>query len=63
MEAKFYLDSKADFDLYDEFLMKQNRYSMLKIVNPVEMNELLEKNKNYAMKTFNYYKELAKEDE
>ena len=62
-EAKFYLDSKADFNLYDEFLMKQNRYSMLKVVNPVEMDELLQKNKTHAIKTYEYYKSLVKEDE
>ena len=62
IEAKFYLDSKADFNLYDEFLMKQNRYSMLKVVNPVEMGELLQKNKDYAIKTYEYYKSLVKEE-
>ena len=61
-EEGFYLDSKADFDLYEEFLMKQNRYAMLKVVNPIEMNELLQKNKDYAIKTYNYYKSLAKEE-
>ncbi len=61
-ENKFYLDSKADFNLYEEFLLKQNRYSMLKIVNPIEMNELLLKNKEYAVKTYEYYKTLVKEE-
>ena len=61
-EAKFYLDSKADFNLYDEFLMKQNRYSMLKVINPVEMDELLEKNKNHAMKTYAYYESLVEKE-
>jgi len=61
-ESKFYLDSKADFNLYEDFLMKQNRYSMLKIINPVEMNELLQKNKNYAIRTYEYYKSLVKEE-
>ena len=60
-EDKFYLDSKADFSLYEDFLLKQNRYSMLKIINPVEMNDLLLKNKEHAEKTYEYYKSLAKE--
>ena len=60
-EEKFYLDSKADFDLYEEFLLKQNRYSMLKIINPIEMNDLLLKNKEHALKTYEYYKSLVKE--
>ncbi len=62
-ESKFYLDSKADFNLYEEFLMKQNRYSMLKTVNPKEMDKLIGKNKDYAYKTYEYYKSLVKEDE
>ena len=61
-ENKFYLDSKANFDLYDEFLLKQNRYSMLKIINPVEMNDLLLKNKEYAMNSYDYYESLVKKD-
>ena len=61
-ENKFYLDSKANFDLYEEFLLKQNRYSMLKIINPVEMNDLLLKNKEYAMNSYNYYESLVKKD-
>ena len=60
-EDKFYLDSKADFSLYEDFLLKQNRYSMLKIINPVEMNDLLLKNKEHAEKTYEYYKSLVKE--
>ena len=61
-ENKFYLDSKANFDLYEEFLLKQNRYSMLKIINPVEMNDLLLKNKEYAMNSYNYYESLVKKN-
>ena len=60
-EDKFYLDSKADFSLYEDFLLKQNRYSMLKIINPIEMNDLLLKNKEHAEKTYEYYKSLVKE--
>ena len=60
-EDKFYLDSKADFSLYEEFLLKQNRYSMLKIINPIEMNDLILKNKEHAEKTYEYYKSLVKE--
>lgn len=58
----FTLDSKTvDFDLYDEFLNSQIRYSMLKAVNPDNALELLKVNKDNAIKTFDYYKKLSEE--
>ena len=48
----------GNFDLYDEFLSMQNRYSMLKKVNEDHYKELLESNKNNAISRYNYYKEL-----
>ena len=33
---------------------------MLKIINPIEMNDLLLKNKEHAEKTYEYYKSLVK---
>ena len=58
--GQFTLDSKnPDFDLYDEFLNKQSRYTMLKAVNPEKAKELLEENKENAIKRFEYYQNLS----
>lgn len=55
------LDSKnIDFDLYEEFLNKQTRYSMLKTVNPKKAEKMLKINKMAAMERFNFYNDLAK---
>lgn len=62
LEKKFYLDSKQpDFDLYEEFLLSQTRYAMLKHINPKEADYLLEENKQYAIDRFKYYKLLSME--
>lgn len=59
-EGKLYLDSKTpDFSMYDEFLSSENRYVNLKRVNPENALELLEEQKNNAMKRFNYYKKIS----
>ena len=64
LEEKFYLDSKnVDFDLYEEFLNKQTRYSMLKKINPKYADELLKQNKDNAIKRYEYYKSLAEKKE
>ena len=61
-EEKFYLDSKnVNFDLYEEFLETQNRYRMLKVVNKEHANELLESNKQEAIKRYQYYQSLGEE--
>ena len=52
------LDCNPNFDLYDEFLNSQTRYSMLKTVNPKKADELLKLNKNQAIKRFEYYKKM-----
>ncbi len=58
-EEKFYLDSKdVDFSLYDEFLSGENRYANLKVVNKKEASEILEEQKKWAEKRFEYYKRL-----
>ncbi|MBR3229389.1 MAG: pyruvate:ferredoxin (flavodoxin) oxidoreductase [Bacilli bacterium] len=60
---KFTLDSKnPDFDLYEEFLNSQNRFTMLKIVNKDSSDKLLKENKENAIKRFNYYKSLEDQD-
>ena len=57
----FFLDSKnPNFDLYEEFLMNQTRFSNLKKVNPTEAEFLLEKNKEDARLRFTYYESLSK---
>ncbi len=57
----FTLDSKkVDFTLYDEFLNNQTRYNMLKVINPDKASSLLEANRDYAMKSFEYYQSLEK---
>ena len=64
VESKFYLDSKnCDFELYEEFLNKQTRYSMLKKINPSNATELLKQNKENAIKRYEYYKSLTNKKE
>lgn len=55
--TKFSLDSKANFDLYDEFLMKQSRYNVLTKIND-NFEEILKENKEDAINRYNYYKSL-----
>lgn len=58
-EQKFYLDSKnINFDLYEEFLNSQTRYSMLKTINPEHAEELLKANKENGIKRYEYYQSL-----
>ena len=62
-ENGFTLDSKnIDFEKYDEFLNSQTRFNMLKTINPDKADELLEANKDNAIRTFNYYDELSKKN-
>lgn len=58
--SKFSLDCNPDFNLYDEFLLKQTRYTMLDKLNK-EADELLKSNKENAIKTYEYYKKLSEE--
>ena len=48
-----------NFDLFDDFLNNETRYSMLKAVNKKSEKELLEQNKMDAIDRFNYYKNLS----
>ena len=58
-EDKFYLDSKnVDFNLYDEFLSRENRYVNLKRVNKEHAKEILDMQKSWALKRYEYYKKL-----
>jgi pyruvate/2-oxoacid:ferredoxin oxidoreductase beta subunit len=46
--------------LYKDFLEGENRFAMLKAINPDKADILIEELKNDAMKRFEYYKSLAK---
>ena len=53
------LDSKnTNFELYEEFLNSQTRYSMLKVVNGEKAEKLLIENKDNAKRTYSYYESL-----
>lgn len=61
LKGEFLLDSKkVNFDLYEKFLETQTRFKMLKVVNPEKAQELLQKNKENALKRFSYYESLQK---
>ncbi|MCM1370591.1 MAG: pyruvate:ferredoxin (flavodoxin) oxidoreductase [Clostridium sp.] len=60
LEKKFHLDYKnVNFDMYEEFLNSQTRFSMLKVIEPENYEDLLEKNKQNAIERFEYYKNLS----
>ena len=60
LEKKFYLDYKEpNFELYDDFINKQTRFSMLRVINKEKAEKLLMKNKENSIERFNYYKELS----
>ena len=58
-EEKFYLDSKADFSKYQEFLKGEDRYRMLSYVNQEKYEELLKQNEENARDRYEYYESLA----
>ncbi len=59
-EEKLYLDSKEpNFDAYENFLDNETRYHSLKIKDEQLAKELLEMNKENAIKRYNYYKEKS----
>ena len=53
---KFTLDSSADFEKYEEFLMNESRYKVLEKTNPLEKDMLIEKNKEEAINRYEFYK-------
>ncbi len=55
---EFSLDSKANFDLYDDFLDGEDRYQILKKVNKEKAKQLLSENKENAKKRYEYYQSL-----
>ncbi len=59
---KFILDSRdVDFSLYDEFLSGENRYVNLKRINKKNADEILNSQKEWALKRYEYYKRLDTE--
>lgn len=57
---KLTIDSKEpNFDKYEEFLSNEVRYNSLKIKDQTKAKELLELNKQYAIKRYDYYKKLS----
>ena len=55
---EFKLDAKPDFSKYFEFIAGEDRYRMLKKINPDKYQELLEQNRINAIERYNYYVEL-----
>ena len=62
-DDKLYLDSKEpNFDRYIDFLNNEVRFNALKIKNPEYADEILNEQKQNAIKRYNYYKnEVEKE--
>ena len=59
-EDKLYLDSKEpDFSKYEEFLNNEVRFKALKIKNKDLADELLNMQKENAIKRYNYYKKYV----
>ena len=48
----------ADFSLYDEFLSGENRYAKLKITNSQDADKLLEAQKEWAKKRWDFYRKM-----
>ena len=62
VEEKLTIDSKEpNFDKFDELLNNEVRYNSLVKKNPELAKEVLELNKQDAMKRYNYYKKLSEE--
>ena len=56
---KFIMDSKnIDFNRYHDFLMTENRYANLVRVNKDNADSILENQKEWAIKRYEYYKKL-----
>ena len=62
-EQQFYLESDADFNRYYEFIAGEDRYRMLKKINPEHYRELLEDNKINAMERYQKYQAMAQSTE
>ena len=58
-DKKMTWDSKKITDDFKEFLMSENRYKTLKLVNPDHAEELFERAKDDKMKRFEYLQKLS----
>ena len=59
---KLTLDTtNPDFAKYEDYLMTENRFANLKRVNKEHAKEILEKQKNWAINRYNYYKKISEE--
>ena len=59
IEDKLYMDSKEpDFDKYQEYLDNEVRFNALKIKDETLAKELLTRQKDAAIKRYNYFKKL-----
>ncbi len=60
---EFKVDAKPDFSRYFEFIAGEDRYRMLKKINPDKYHELLEQNRLNAIERYNYYVGLQEQSE
>ncbi len=59
---KLTLDTaNPDFTKYEDYLMTENRFANLKRVNKDHAKEILEKQKQWAINRYNYYKKISEE--
>ena len=62
VDEKLTIDSKEpDFDKFDTLLNNEVRYNSLVKKNPELAKEVLELNKQDAIKRYNYYRKLSEE--
>lgn len=60
IDGKYYIDSKEpDFSKYEEFLDNEIRFNALKIKDKTLANVLLNEQKEYAKKRYNYYRKIV----
>ena len=57
---EFKLDSKADFEKYEEFMLGEDRYKSLAKLNK-DGDQLLDQNREQAEETYHYYESLQGE--
>jgi pyruvate-ferredoxin/flavodoxin oxidoreductase len=58
----FKLDSKANYDLLDDFFLSQTRFAMLNAVNPDNAKRLREELKDNVKITYDYYVNLSEKN-
>ncbi len=53
------LDSKAPTTSYEDFVNGENRWKVLKKINPEAAEKLMQKGKQFSLKRYEYYQKLA----